>query len=126
MSGMAKRLSQKRREELGYNPNRTPELYALTSEGYIIAQDIACQYEYIGMQHTDDGETLRPMAHLNRAFQGLSEIVAVSEVSGRVVSFIFDISNEVFQTWWAERLGDHYERAYDGQPRTPDPARDSD
>lgn len=106
-------LSKDRRDQLGYNPNRTPDCYALTMDGYIIAQDVACQYEYILTQRDD----LVPVAHINRSFQGLSEIVAVSQQTGEQFSFIFDISNAVYQTWLAARLGPAYERLYDGPPR---------
>ena len=34
----------------GYNPDRTIDLYALTPDGYIIAQDINCQHEYVAEQ----------------------------------------------------------------------------
>jgi hypothetical protein len=106
-------LSEKRREQLGYNPHRTPDCFAPTTDGYIIAQDNACQYEYILAQPGD----LVPVAHINRSFQGLSEIVALSRQTGERYSFIFDISNEVYQTWLAHRLGAGYDRAYDGPPR---------
>lgn len=106
-------LSKERREQLGYNPHRTPDCYAFTTEGYIVAHDNACQYEYIMAQRGD----FVPVAHINRSFQGLSEIVAVSRQSGDRVSFIFDISNDVYQTWLAQRLGAAYERAYTGPPR---------
>ena len=34
-------------------------------------------------------------------------------------SFIFDISNEVYQRWWADQMGENYVRLYDGKPRQP-------
>lgn len=108
-------LSQERREALGYNPHRTADLYALTTDGYIIAQDIASQYEYI----LERFEGLTPIAHINRSFQGLSEIVALDRGSGERLSFIFDISNEVYQAWMAAQFGSGYQRGYDGPPRQP-------
>ncbi len=106
-------LSKKRREQLGYNPHRTPENYSLTTDGYIVTQDVASQYEYIFNQPED----LIPVAHINRSFQGLSEIVAISQKNGERYSFIFDISNDVYQTWLQARLGPTYERSYDGPAR---------
>lgn len=109
---------------LGYNPNRTRDLFALTREDhYIIAQDIACQYEYIDIQRCPEcGAALIPIAQINRSFQGLNEIVTVcSRESKNQYSFIFDISNDVYQAWWAEQMGEHYERVFEGSPRTPDP-----
>jgi hypothetical protein len=101
------------------NLNRTDELHMLTSEGYIIAQDIGCQYELIETQRCPHCQgTLLPIAQLNRAFQGLNEIVTICESCSKRHSFIFDISNDVYQQWWAERMGDNYLRIYDGPPRT--------
>ena len=57
------------------------------------------------------------MAHLNRAGQGLSEMVTICLGCRQRVIFIFDISNEVYQTWWARQLGDLYVRQYDGPAR---------
>lgn len=115
-------ISQERRETLGYNPNRTSDLFALTSDGYIIAQDIACQHEYVAAQRCPDSEqSLIPIAHINRSFQGLSEIVALCPTSGERFSFIFDISNDIYQAWWADLMGENYERQYDEPPRTADP-----
>jgi hypothetical protein len=103
-----------------FNPNRTSDLYALTADGYIIAQDIACQHALIEEQPCGNcGGVLVPIAQINRAFQGLNEIVAVCAECGERYSYIFDISNEVYQTWWADRMGDMYVRTYDGPPRTP-------
>lgn len=104
------------------NPNRTDELFALTSEGYIIAQDIGCQYEFIQAQGCSNCMgMLIPVAQLNRAFQGLNEVVTICEQCGERTSFIFDISNDVYQDWWAERMGENYVRAYEGPPRTSQP-----
>ncbi len=106
----------------GYNPDRTIDLYALTLDGYIIAQDIVCQQEYVATQPCP--ETDRPLvviAKINRAFQGLNELVALSPATGEKFSFIFDISNDVYQSWWADQMGDQYERLYDGPPRLADP-----
>ncbi len=58
-------------------------------------------------------------AHINRAGQGLSELVALCGDCRKRSSYIFDISNEVFQTWWADQLGPLYVRQYDGPPREP-------
>lgn len=119
---MTRQLDQKRLQALGYNPDRTRDLFALTTDGYVIAQDIACQYEYVMMQTPPEcGEALIPVAQINRSFQGLSEIVAMCPTTGERYSFIFDISNDVYQTWWALQMGDNYERVYEGPPRQPDP-----
>lgn len=117
-------LSQDKREALGYNPNRTIDLFALTLEGgYIIAQDIACQHEYILLQTCPDcSQNLMPIAQINRAFQGLNEVVAVCP-EGAHFSFIFDISNEVYQEWWIDQIGFEYVNPFDIPPRQPDPAR---
>lgn len=102
----------------GRNPNRTADLFALTTDGYIIAEDVDCQYEYVAMQRCPDtGKPLRVVAQINRAYQGLNELVAISEGTGRPFSFIFDISNDVYQTWWRQILGEFYVRPFDGPPR---------
>lgn len=102
----------------GYNPNRTIDLFALTTDGYIIAQDIACQYEYVALQRCpDSGAPLRVVAQINRSYQGLNELVAISEGTGRPLSFIFDISNDTYQNWWRETAGDLYIRPFEGPPR---------
>lgn len=107
-----------------YNPNRTEDLYALTPEGYIIAQDIACQKEYVEMHCCPvSNQPLRLVAQINRAFQGLTELVAISLATGERYSFIFDISNEVYQSWLAGQMGDLYENLYDGPPRIADPGQ---
>jgi hypothetical protein len=107
-------------EEVGYNPDRDEHLFWYTEEGYIIAQDVTCQHEYI--QDTpcpECGGELVVIAHLNRAGQGLSELVAVCRGCRHRDNFIFDISNEVYQTWWAAQLGPLYVCQYDGPPRAP-------
>jgi hypothetical protein len=103
------------------NPNRTGNLYALTPEGYIIAEDIACQYEY-AQEHTacpDCGGQLRVAAQINRASQGLNELVCTCEHCGKRASLLFDVSNEAYQAWIADQLGDLYIRNYEGAPRRP-------
>lgn len=110
--------------EAGRNPNRTPDLFALTTDGYIVAEDIACQYEYVALQRCPEtGAPLRVVAQINRAYQGLNELVAISEGTGKAHSFIFDISNDVYQTWWQQTLGDLYVRPFDGPPRAPNRRR---
>jgi hypothetical protein len=104
----------------GVNPHRTADLFALTEEGYVIAQDISSQYEYIAEQQCPICHAgLTPIAQINRAFQGLNEIVTVCGICHEKYAFIFDISNDVYQAWWAERMGEMYFRTYDGPPRTP-------
>ncbi len=103
------------------NPRRTRDLYALTPEGYIIAQDIACQYEFardIARCPYCDG-TLRIAAQLNRASQGLNELVCMCTACNRRTSLIFDVSNDVYQRWIASQMGDLYLRNYDGPARRP-------
>lgn len=104
----------------GYNPNRDDYLFWLTEEGYVIAHDIACQQEYVDETPCPqcDG-SLVVVAHINRAGQGLSELVAMCHHCHTRYSFIFDISNEVYQAWWAEQLGSLYIQQYDGKPRAP-------
>jgi hypothetical protein len=115
-----KKRSARDKDAPGVNPNRTSDLFALTLDGYIIAQDIDCQNEFINAQVCAVCQAeLIPIAQINRAFQGLNEIVTICPNCGQRFSFIFDISNEVYQTWWAERMGDAYIRIYDGPPRTP-------
>lgn len=114
-------LSEKRREQLGYNPDRTIDLFALTHDGYIIAQDVASQHEYVLEQRTEGGDPIMPIAHINRSFQGLSEIVAICPTTGERFSFIFDISNHIYQTWLQEQMGELYEVNYEGAPRKADP-----
>ncbi len=107
-------------EALGHNPDRTEYLFWYTEEGYIIAQDNTCQHEYIQMTPCPScGGKLRVIAHLNRGGQGLSELVTVCQNCRYTVNFIFDISNDVYQKWWADQLGPLYIRQYDGPPREP-------
>ena len=118
----SKRFSRRDREALGYNPNRDDDLFALTADGYIIAQDIACQHEYIYAQacpHCGAASSLTPIASINRSFQGLNEMVARCTHCNRPAGFIFDISNTRYQEWLAERMGDLYAPVYDGPPRVP-------
>jgi hypothetical protein len=106
--------------QAGCNPHRDEYLYWLTEDGYIIAQDITCQQEYVQQTPCPHcGGSLIVMAHLNRGGQGLSELVALCRDCRQRANFIFDISNEVYQTWWAEQLGDLYICQYDGPPREP-------
>jgi hypothetical protein len=107
-------------DDVGTNPQRDQYLFWLTDEGYIIAQDIACQHEYVRQSCCPHcGGALKLMAHLNRAGQGLSEMVTICVQCRERVIFIFDISNEVYQAWWATQLGDFYLRQFDGPPRRP-------
>jgi hypothetical protein len=106
---------------IGYNPNRDDYLFWQTEEGYLIAQDMACQHEYIELNPCSNcGGELVVVAHLNRAGQGLSEMVAICRNCHQRANFIFDISNDVYQTWWSEQLGSLYIQQYDGPPRLPD------
>jgi hypothetical protein len=115
---MPRRRLPQPEQDPGYNPNRTRELFAITADGYILAQDIRCQYEFIEQQRCSTCQhEIVPIAQLNRAFQGLNEVVTICPNCGEHYSFIFDISNEVYQNWWAERMGDMYFRTYDGPPR---------
>jgi hypothetical protein len=101
-----------------FNPHRTEELFALTADNFIIAQDIACQYEFVATQRCPEtGKPLRVIAQINRAFQGLNEVVVVSLGTGKQYNFIFDISNDVYQDWWAETMGELYVRQFDGPGR---------
>lgn len=105
---------------VGYNPRRDRHLYWLTEDGYIIAQDVSCQYEYV--QETPCvhcGGQMKVIAHLNRGGQGLSELVAFCQSCHKRSSTIFDISNDAYQTWWAEQLGSLYIKQFDGPPRAP-------
>jgi hypothetical protein len=116
-------LSEEERLALGYNPNRTIDLFAFTPDGYIIAQDIACQYEYVLALGAEEDRVITPIAHINRAFQGLSEIVAIDRNSGEYHSFIFDISNAVYQSWLTDYMNHQPDAAYDGPVRAADPAQ---
>ncbi|MBN1565377.1 MAG: hypothetical protein JXA10_16140 [Anaerolineae bacterium] len=107
-------------DEVGFNIRRDEYLYWRTEEGYIIAQDVTCQYDYVqNAGCTACGHELRIAAHLNRAGQGLSELVAICPQCHTRANFIFDISNDVYQTWWESQLGSLYVRQYDGPARTP-------
>ena len=109
----------KQPDDPSVNANRTNNLYALTSEGYIIAEDIACQYdyarEYAACPHC--GGQLRVAAQINRASQGLNELVCTCTQCGSRTSLLFDVSNTVYQKWLAKQLGDLYIRNYEGPPR---------
>jgi hypothetical protein len=105
---------------IGYNAERDKYLYWRTEEGYIIAQDVNCQHEYVSATPCANcGGPLRVVAHINRAGQGLSEIVAMCGECRQRTSYIFDISNDVFQRWWADQLGPLYVRQFDDAPREP-------
>lgn len=115
-----RKRSAKTENDPAVNPNRTADLYAPTGDGYIIAQDIACQHEYIELARCPHCDSiLMPIAQINRAFQGLNEVVTLCTGCGARDSFIFDISNDIYQTWWAESMGDMYVRTFDGKPRSP-------
>ena len=105
---------------IGYNAQRDKYLFWRTKEGYIIAQDVNCQHDYVSRTPCEScGGPLRVVAHINRAGQGLSEIVVMCEECRQRTSFIFDTSNDVFQAWWSEQLGPLYVRQYDEAPREP-------
>ncbi len=113
-----RRRSRAPKVDPGINTQRTDDLFRLTSEGYIIAHDIASQYEYAQKQTCPDCECpFHVIAQINRSFQGLNELVAACPNCGKNATFIFDISNDVYQRWLAERLGDLYVQNYDGPPR---------
>jgi hypothetical protein len=96
----------------------------LTPDGYIIAQDIACQNEYVAQQRCSEcNASLAVIAQINRSFQGLVESVCICQGCGLKYSFIFDISNDVYQAWWAEQMGELYVRTFDGPGRVADPAQ---
>lgn len=123
--GFLLRLFRKRRdttlEQPVINPKRDHNLYRPTPEGYLIAQDISCQYEYVAdapCQHCN-AHQLSVMAQINRSGQGLNELVCKCKQCGKPSSFIFDISNRAYQSWLAEQLGDLYMPSYDGPPRRP-------
>ncbi len=103
------------------NPNRDENLFAKTTEGYIIAQDVSCQYEYVSNAPCSHcGATkLSVAAQLNRASQGLNELVCKCGRCGKMSGIIFDVSNTVYQTWLAKHLGKLYVSSYDGKPRKP-------
>jgi hypothetical protein len=108
----------------GINPHRTADLFALTADGYIIAQDTASQKEYIAAQRCENcGHEIKAIAHINRSFQGLNEVVAACTNCRKPHTFIFDISNDVYQAWWAGVMGEAYIRAFDDLPRVADRKR---
>ncbi len=116
-----RKQSKKAGIDSGVNPHRTLDLFALTPDGYIIAEDIACQNEYVAQQQCSEcNGSLAVIAQINRSFQGLTESVCICRGCGKKYSFIFDISNDVYQTWWAERMGDLYMRTFDGPGRVAD------
>jgi hypothetical protein len=103
-----------------YNPNRDKYLFWRTSEGYIIAQDIACQREYAQAGHCPHcGGRLMVVAQLNRSWQGLSELVCLCTSCRQRSSFIFDISNDAYQAWWRAQLGPLYIRQHECPAREP-------
>jgi hypothetical protein len=107
-------------ENVGFNVERNQHLYWLTEEGYLIAQDVTCQYEFVQTTHCEQcGGTYIVIAHLNRGGQGLSELVSVCQQCRQRANFVFDISNTIYQTWWANQLGPLYIKQYDGPPREP-------
>ena len=115
-----KRKADDTEDAVGYNPNRDEFLYWRTEEGYIIAQDVACQHEFVSMMCCANCEgELIVAAHLNRSGQGLSELVTMCRNCGQRANFIFDISNDVYQRWMEEQLGALYVLQYDGPPRQP-------
>lgn len=121
----SRRFTDADREALGYNPQRTLDLFALTTDGYIIAQDIVCQHEFIDAQpcpNCNRHGALVAIASINRSFQGLNEVVTLCRRCAYRQSFIFDISNDVYQGWLADRMGDLYMRPFDGPARHVDPA----
>jgi hypothetical protein len=103
------------------NPHRTAELFAPTAEGYLIAQDIACQYEYVQQvaRCAACGSSLRVAGLITRAALGLNEIVCICTACQARTSLTFDISNAVYQTWLAGQMGDFYSSSYNGPPRKP-------
>lgn len=120
----SRRFTDADREALGLNPQRTIDLFASTTDGYIIAQDIVCQHEYIDEQccaKCGHCGSLVAIASINRSFQGLNEVVTLCRRCANRQSFIFDISNDSYQAWMAERMGELYMRPFDGPGRLVDP-----
>lgn len=114
-------------DEVGYNPARDETLFWLTDEGYIIAHDVTCQHEYVESTPCPECDSkLTVAAHLNRGGQGLSELVAMCRACHTRTCFVFDISNDVYQTWWAGQLGSLYVVQYDGPPREPAEPQDDE
>ncbi len=102
------------------NPDRDEYLYWRTAEGYIIAEDIACQREFAQTTTCPHcGGRLIVVAQLNRSWQGLSELVCICRGCRQRSSFIFDISNDVYQAWWEGQLGPLYIRQHDCPARAP-------
>lgn len=114
-----RRSSKDEQPDPGFNPNRTQDLFALTTDGYIIAQDVVCQNEYVQQQVCPNcqHQAMAVVAKINRSFQGLNELVAICTHCGERYSFIFDTSNDVYQTWLEKQMGELYNRTYDGPPR---------
>ncbi len=106
-----------------HNPRRTPALYRRTAEGHIIAEDIACQHEYVTRRARCPacGGALRVVAQIDRAAEGLSELVCECQRCLGLTRLHFDISNAAYQGWLAGLQGELYIRRYDGPPRTPAP-----
>lgn len=105
------------------NPQRTPALYRRTAEGYIIAEDMACQYEYATLHACCPacGGRLGVVAQIDRAADGLSELVCECRRCEQTARLHFDISNAAYQGWLAGLQGELYTRRYDGSPRTAAP-----
>jgi ribosomal protein S27AE len=109
--------------DLATNPNRTADLYVRTAEGYLIAQDIACQYDYANFITCPDcGSGVRVAAHIDRASEGLNALFYECMRCAFRTDVLFDISNEVYQAWLSGLLGDLYTRHFEGPPRVPTPA----
>ena len=105
---------------VGFNPARDGYLYWRTEEGYIIAEDTACQYDYVSQAGCRNcGGKLVTLAQLNRGGQGLVELVAICPSCRERHNFIFDISNQAYQQWWADQLGENYVCQFEGAPRAP-------
>lgn len=107
-------------DDFGYNPYRDEYLYWYTEEGYIIAQDITSMTEFVQMTGCPRCQNaLRVVAKLNREGQGLVEFVCLCSHCRQITNIIFDISNEVYQQWWADQMGELYMVSFEGQPRFP-------
>lgn len=105
------------------NPQRTPALFRHTPEGYIIAEDISSQYDYVKYNAACPAcrGLLRVTAHISRATRGLSEIRCECRICHHPTILLFDISNTAYQRWLASLMGDLYTRHYAGPPRHPAP-----
>jgi transcription elongation factor Elf1 len=109
--------------DLATNPNRTADLYARTAEGFLIAQDITCQYDYANyIACPACGSDVRVAAHIDRASEGLNALCYECTRCAFRTDVLFDISNEVYQAWLSDLLGDLYTRHFEGPPRVPAPA----